>query len=91
MPDQTPAPPRLEARVESLERLSLAMHARIAEVGQDMQASFRQVSDELLQAERKSEARFEELKQTIADSEARILAAFKGFIAMIDARLPPHE
>lgn len=75
MSDPTPAPPRLEARVESLERLSLAMHARIAELGQDMQASFHQASDEMLQEARKSEQRYQDVKSELAAMEERLKAA----------------
>lgn len=64
---QPPAPPRLEARVEALERLSLAMHGRIAELGQDMQASFRQVADEQLQMETRLSTRINEVKETVKE------------------------
>jgi hypothetical protein len=47
MTEFPPAPPRIEARVESLERLSLIMHARIVELSQDMLASFRQAAESM--------------------------------------------
>lgn len=82
MPDQTPAPPRLEARIEALERLSMALHARIAELSQDMTVSFRQAADEQLQADIKIEARFNQLERNLTGMEARILAAFKDAITI---------
>lgn len=82
---EPPAPPRLEARVESLEKLSLALHARIVELSQDMQTSFRQVSDEQAQMERRIVERMDKLEAKIDTIQEQMLSAFNGLLEAVKA------
>jgi hypothetical protein len=82
--------PRLEARISAQERLTTMLHARVEELSQDMDASFKQLAGYQVGTERKIDAHFDEVKTQMASMEGRILDAFQQLIAMIDTRLPPQ-
>lgn len=83
----------LEARLDSLERLTLAMHARISELSLDMQTSFQQIAAEQLRNEQRLEAKLQavkdeilsEISTKIEQSERRTLDAFEKLIEGVKA------
>jgi outer membrane PBP1 activator LpoA protein len=80
--------PGLEARVGAQERQMTMLHARIEELSQDMDTSFRQLAAYQVATERKIDVRFDEVRAQITDMEGRILDAFQQLIALIDTRFP---
>lgn len=72
---------RLTARVSALERAQISLQARIEELAEDMNTSFKQQTKYLEQV----------IEEKIAAAEGRILDAFKQLLTMLDARLPPKE
>lgn len=73
--------PRLEARVRAQERMQNMLHARIEELSEDMNDSFKQLADYQIQTERKIGARFDKIETNMATKED--LAAIKGDIAVV--------
>lgn len=61
-----PPAPSLDARVESLERLSMVLHARVAELGQDMKMSFGQQARLQVQSEEQISGQIAELGEKLA-------------------------
>src|SRR5215472_13326165 len=72
-------PPRLQARTSALERMQNVLQARVEEVAQDMEASFRQLVDYHIQTERQLDARFDKIEATMATKED--LAALEAKVA----------
>lgn len=64
--------PRLEARVSAQERLQTIAYARIEELSEDMNASFKQQAAYQVQLEQKIDARFDKVDARFDKVDARL-------------------
>jgi chromosome segregation ATPase len=98
-------PTRLEARVSAQERQQVMLNARIEELGQDMDTSFKQLVQYHIETERQIDTRFNqvdarldeikndvnEIKNNMTAMESRILNAFQQLVTIISTQQPPTE
>ncbi len=95
-------PARLEARVSAQERQQVILNARIEELAQDINESFKQLADYQVKTEQQIETHFNQVearlsqieitmatKEDMAAMEGRILAAFNQLVSIIHPQLPP--
>ncbi len=81
--------PSLEGRVKAQEQLMSILFARIEDLSQDMNDSFRQLADYQIQNERKIEARFNQVEARLDRIEATM--ATKEDIASVRADMNAME
>ena len=74
--------PRLESRIGAQERIATFLHARIEELSQDMNASFKQQVNYQIDFEHKIDAHFDEIDARFDKVEGDIAAVKENMVAM---------